>query len=162
MTEIAAEPEFDQAALSALGESFRGQLVRRSESDYDEQRKIWNGSIDRRPALIACCAGVADVIAAARFARESGLEVALRSGGHSYPGLSVCDGGMVIDMGSMGGLGSIPGDGRRGLRPVFCSASSTGRRRRSGSRFRRGSSPTLGLPGSRSVGGLAGLSASTG
>jgi hypothetical protein len=104
LTGIVAEPEFDRAALSALGESFRGQLVRQSDSDYDHQRKIWNGSIDRRPALIARCAGVADVIAAVRFARESGLEVALRSGGHSYPGFSVCDGGMVIDASPMRGI----------------------------------------------------------
>jgi FAD binding domain/Berberine and berberine like len=103
VTAIATEPEFDQAALNALEESFRGQFVRQSDSDYDDQRKIWNGSIDRRPALIARCAGVADVIAAVRFARESGLEVALRSGGHSYPGLSVCDDGMIIDMGPMRG-----------------------------------------------------------
>ncbi len=73
MSQIATEPELDQAALNALEESFRGQLVRRSDSDYDERRKIWNGSIDRRPALIARCAGVADVIAAVRFARERGF-----------------------------------------------------------------------------------------
>ena len=94
----------DRAALSGLEDSFRGQLVRSSDSDYDELRKIWNGSIDRRPALIARCAGVADVIAAVRFARERGLLVALRSGGHSYPGLSICDAGMVIDLGLMKGI----------------------------------------------------------
>ena len=79
-------------------------MVRRSDADFQERCKIWNGSIDRRPALIARCAGVADVIAAVRFARESGLEVALRSGGHSYPGLSVCDDGIVIDMSLMRGI----------------------------------------------------------
>jgi FAD/FMN-containing dehydrogenase len=104
LTAIATEPEFDRAAVSALEESFRGQLVRQADADYDEQRKIWNGSIDRRPALIARCVGVADVIAALRFAREQRLLVALRSGGHSYPGLSVCDAGMVIDLGQMKGI----------------------------------------------------------
>ena len=104
MTASASETELDQAALGALADSFRGQLARKSDSDYDDRRTIWNGSIDRRPALIARCAGVADVIAAVRFARESGLEVALRSGGHSYPGLSVCDDGIVIDMSPMRGI----------------------------------------------------------
>jgi hypothetical protein len=99
-----AEDELNRAALGALEESFRGQLVRQFHSDYDAQRKIWNGSIDRRPALIARCAGVADVIAAVRFAREQGLLVALRSGGHSYPGLSVCDAGIVIDLAQMNGI----------------------------------------------------------
>ena len=111
MTPSASEPELDQAALSALGESLRGQLVRKSDSDYDDRRTIWNGSIDRRPALIARCSGVADVIAAVRFARESGLEVALRSGGHSYPGLSVCDNGMVIDMSPIRGIRVDPAGG---------------------------------------------------
>ena len=104
LTPIATEPELDQAALNALEDSFRGQLVRQSDSAYDDWRKIWNGSIDRRPALIARCTGVADVTAAVRFAREQGLLVALRSGGHSYPGLSVCDAGMVIDLGQMKGI----------------------------------------------------------
>ena len=111
LSAIATEPEFDQAALNALEHSFRGQLVRRSDSDYDDRRKIWNGSISRRPALIARCAGVADVISAVRFARESGVEVALRSGGHSYPGLSVCDDGMVIDMSPMRGTRVDPEGG---------------------------------------------------
>jgi hypothetical protein len=79
-------------------------LIRPADAVYDEHRKIWNGSIDRQPALIARCAGVADVIAAARFARNQGLLVALRSGGHSYPGLSICDAGMVIDLGQMKGI----------------------------------------------------------
>jgi hypothetical protein len=104
MNAIGAEVELNRGALGALEESFRGQLVRQSDSDYDDRRKIWNGSIDRRPALIARCAGVADVIVAVRFAREQGLLVALRSGGHSYPGLSVCDAGIVIDLEQMKGI----------------------------------------------------------
>src|SRR5918995_5948563 len=96
--------ELDRAALGALADSFRGQLVGRSDPDYDDYRKIWNASIDRRPTLIARCAGVADVIGAVRFAREQGLVVAVRSGGHSYPGLSLCDGGIVIDLGQMKGI----------------------------------------------------------
>ncbi|MDQ4040219.1 MAG: FAD-binding oxidoreductase [Actinomycetota bacterium] len=86
---------------SGLAESFRGELVGPDHPGYDEHRKVWNGSIDRRPALIARCTGVADVVAAVRFAREADLEVAVRGGGHSFPGLSVCDGGLVIDLGPM-------------------------------------------------------------
>src|SRR5829696_10505126 len=90
--------------LTALPGSFSGELIRPEDPSYDEQRTIWNGSIDRSPALIARCAGVDDVIAAVRFARDQGLLVAVRSGGHSYPGLSVCDAGIVIDLGQMKGI----------------------------------------------------------
>jgi FAD/FMN-containing dehydrogenase len=93
-----------QLELGALEEGFGGELVRPADPSYDEHRRIWNGSIDRRPALIARCAGVADVIAAVRFARETGLQVAVRGGGHSFPGLSVCDGGIVIDLSPMRGI----------------------------------------------------------
>jgi hypothetical protein len=106
---IATEIKLDEPALSKLGESFGGQLVRPRDPDYGECRQIWNGSIDRSPALIARCAGVADVIAAVKFARESGLVVAVRSGGHSFPGLSICDGGVVIDLGLMKGIRVDPG-----------------------------------------------------
>ena len=87
--------------MAAFSDDFRGEITRPDDPDYDEQRKIWNGSIDRFPALIARCAGVADVIAAVRFGRQTGLKVAVRSGGHSFPGQSVVDGGLVIDLGLM-------------------------------------------------------------
>ncbi len=90
--------------LDQLSGSFKGALVRPGDPTYDEHRKIWNGSIDRFPALIARCTGVADVIAAVRFARSSGLTIAVRGGGHSFPGHSVCDGGIVIDLGVMKGI----------------------------------------------------------
>jgi hypothetical protein len=104
VSKMATEVELDGAALSELEGSFRGQLVGPRDPGYDEHRKIWNGSIDRSPALIARCAGVADVIAALRLARQTGLEIAVRGGGHSFPGLSVCDGGIVIDLGPMKGI----------------------------------------------------------
>ncbi len=109
MTTIATETKLDERASRELERSFGGQLVRPGDLTYDEQRKVWNGSIDRFPALIARCSGVADVIAAVRFARDTGLEVAVRGGGHSYPGLSVCDGGLVIDLGPMRGIRVDPG-----------------------------------------------------
>src|SRR6186713_1148392 len=104
MNPIAAEIELDRGALDALRASFRGELVRPTDPTYDAHRKVWNGSIDRHPALIARCAGVADVIAAVQFAREAGAVVAVRGGGHSFPGHSVCEGGVLIDLGPMRGI----------------------------------------------------------
>lgn len=80
---------------------FRGALLRPAEEGYDEARRIWNGAIDRRPALIARCAGADDVVAAVRFAREHDLPVSVRGGGHSVAGYSVCDGGLMIDLSLM-------------------------------------------------------------
>src|SRR6266540_4480570 len=104
MTTIQTEPALDDAAFNELAASFRGPLVRPSDPTYDWDRNIWNGSIDRHPALIARCAGVADVMAAVRFARRTGLRVAVRGGGHSFPGQSTCDGGIVIDLSPMRGI----------------------------------------------------------
>jgi hypothetical protein len=108
MKAIAAETELDQAALSELSASFAGELVRPEGPAYEEHRKVWNGSIDRHPALIARCSGASDVIAALRFAKRTGLPLAVRGGGHSFPGLSVCDGGVVIDLGPMKAIGVDP------------------------------------------------------
>jgi FAD/FMN-containing dehydrogenase len=84
--------------LAQLARPFSGELIRPGEPAYDAQRKVWNGSIDRFPALIARCSSVGDVVSAVRFARRTGLLVAVRGGGHSFPGHSVCDGGIVIDL----------------------------------------------------------------
>ena len=94
----------DPSAWAELMDGFRGELVRPSDETYEELRRVWNGSIDRRPALIARCAGVADVMAAVAFARRTALRVAVRSGGHSWPGLSVCEDGLVIDLSLMKGV----------------------------------------------------------
>ena len=99
-----AEMKLDETALRELETSFRGQLIQPGHGSYEEHRKIWNGSIDRRPALIARCAGVADVVAALDLAKRGDLQVAVRGGGHSFPGLSTCDGGIVIDLGLMRGV----------------------------------------------------------
>jgi FAD binding domain len=94
----------DQRTVDEFAATLRGKLVRPGDRGYSEHRRVWNGSINRRPALIARCAGVADVIAAVRFARRHGLLVAVRGGGHSFPGYSVCDGGLVIDLSPMKGI----------------------------------------------------------
>ncbi|HEY5659558.1 MAG TPA: FAD-binding oxidoreductase [Gaiellaceae bacterium] len=104
MTAIAEGLTLEETAVAELSAALRGKIVGRDDPDYDEARKIWNGSIDRRPALIARCAGVADVIAAVRFARAHGLPSTVRSGGHSFPGLSVADDAFVIDLGPMKGV----------------------------------------------------------
>ena len=104
MSKIAKAASIDDASVDDLKASFRGELIRPADAGYDEHRKVWNGSIDRRPGLIARCTGVADVLAAVRFAREHELLTAVRGGGHSFPGLSVCDGGIVIDLGPMKGI----------------------------------------------------------
>jgi len=93
----------DDTELGKLSASFEGDLVMVGDPTYEEHRKVWNGSIDRFPTLIARCRGVADVMAAVKFARSAGLPVAVRGGGHSYPGHSVCDNGIVIDLGPMKG-----------------------------------------------------------
>jgi hypothetical protein len=90
--------------IAGLQDGFRGELLSPQDPGYEDARRVWNGSIDRFPALIARCAGVADVIAAVKFAKDNGLLVAVRGGGHSYPGYSVCDGGLVIDLSLMKGI----------------------------------------------------------
>jgi FAD binding domain/Berberine and berberine like len=101
----------DDRAVEELAARLRGTLVTPTDPAYEEERRVWNGCIDRHPALIARCAGVADVIDAVRFGRAGGMEVAVRSGGHSFPGLSVCDGGLVIDLGLMRGIRVDPAKG---------------------------------------------------
>jgi FAD/FMN-containing dehydrogenase len=81
-----------------------GPVIGPEDEGYDEARAIWNGEIDRRPACIARCTGVADVVAAVRFARERDLLVAVRSGGHGVGGHALCDGGLVIDLSPMKGI----------------------------------------------------------
>jgi FAD/FMN-containing dehydrogenase len=88
-------------ATSALQKSFLGELIGPDDPRYNDARKVWNADVDRRPALIARCKGVADVVAAVLFARESGMRVAVRGGAHSIAGHSVCEGGMVIDLSPM-------------------------------------------------------------
>src|SRR6266851_741970 len=83
---------------SALKASLRGELIQLGDEGYDAARTVYNGMIDKRPALIARCADVADVIAAVNFARENNLLVSIRGGGHNAGGLGVCDDGLVIDL----------------------------------------------------------------
>jgi FAD/FMN-containing dehydrogenase len=92
------------AVVERLRGRVAGQVMTPRDPGYDEARRVWNASIDRHPALIARCTGVADVRAAVRFAREHDLLVAVRGGGHNVAGNGTCDGGMVIDLSPMKGV----------------------------------------------------------
>jgi FAD/FMN-containing dehydrogenase len=96
-----AGPTLDATSIRALGSALRGGLLRSGDADYDAARRVWNGMIDRRPALIARCEGADDVATAVNFARDQGLLVAVRGGGHNAAGLAVCDDGLVIDLSPM-------------------------------------------------------------
>jgi FAD/FMN-containing dehydrogenase len=96
--------EASKLDLTALAERFRGTLIAPEDPSYEEARGVWNGMIDKRPALIARCAGVADVIEALALARDEGLPVAVRGGGHNVAGNAVCDDGIVIDLSPMKGI----------------------------------------------------------
>jgi FAD/FMN-containing dehydrogenase len=87
--------------IDELRGRFRGRLIEAGDDGYEAARRVWNGNIDRRPALIASCTGVEDVQVAVNFAREHGLLVAVRGGAHSAAGYSTCDGGLVIDLSEM-------------------------------------------------------------
>jgi len=84
-----------------LESSLHGRLIRPGDADYDSARALYNGMIDKRPRLIARCADVADVITAVNFAREEGLLLAIRGGGHNGPGLGSCDDGLVVDLSTL-------------------------------------------------------------
>jgi FAD/FMN-containing dehydrogenase len=90
--------------FSKLSEKMRGSVITPSSNEYDAARKVYNGMIDRRPTAIVRCADVADVTAAVNFARQDGLTVAIRGGGHNGAGLGVCDQGLVIDLSPMKGV----------------------------------------------------------
>ena len=96
--------EAEAAMATALRAALRGEVIDRDHPNYDQARQVWNGLIDRRPAVIARCAGTADVVEAVRIAREHRPEVSIRGGGHQVAGSAVCDDGLVIDVSPMRGV----------------------------------------------------------
>lgn len=98
------DTSLDDATIEEFKAGLRGPLLQPSDPAYDTARRVWNGMIDKRPALIVRCAGVADVMRAVTFAREHHLLVAVRGGGHHMAGLSSCDDGLVIDLSLLDGV----------------------------------------------------------
>jgi FAD/FMN-containing dehydrogenase len=98
------EMKVDQAGVQAFRRRLSGVVVCPGDQDYEAARAVWNGMVDRRPALIAYCANRQDVIEAVDFARTTGILTAVRSGGHNIAGASLCDGGLVIDLSRMNGV----------------------------------------------------------
>ncbi|MDX1498402.1 MAG: FAD-binding oxidoreductase [Woeseiaceae bacterium] len=107
-----AEIELERAAVRELGESLTGPVLLSNHPQYDDARKLWNGMHDKRPALIARCMTTEDVSRAVTFATERGLLTAVRGGGHSWPGKSMCDDGIVVDLALMNTV-AVDADARR-------------------------------------------------
>ena len=103
-SKVAVGVELDAEALEALSQQVRGPVLTPGDPGYDEARSIWNGLIDRRPALIVQCSGAADVVDAVNFAREQGLTLSIKAGGHNVAGNAVNDDGIVLDLSQMRGV----------------------------------------------------------
>lgn len=94
----------EEAVVQEFAGNLRGELLRPEDDGYDTARAVFNGMIDRHPALIARCAGVADVIRGVDFARTHDLPLSVRGGGHNVAGNAVCDGGVMLDLSPMKGM----------------------------------------------------------
>ena len=104
-----AATALDATAIDAFRSRLRGPLLRPGDPGYDDARTIWNAMIDRRPALVVRCLGVADVVAAVAFAREHDLPLTIKGGGHNNAGLAVADGAVTLDLSLMRGVRVDPG-----------------------------------------------------
>ncbi|MGW5210840.1 FAD-binding oxidoreductase [Streptomyces sp. NPDC004051] len=102
------QADVPNSLVDAFASGLRGRIVRPGEAEYEPARQLWNGMIDRRPALVVRCAGDEDVAAAVDFARDNEMLVAVRGGGHGVAGQAVCDGGLVIDLSEMRGVDVDP------------------------------------------------------
>src|SRR4029453_2952679 len=103
-TRANGEIALQEDTIRKFKESLRGELIRSEDAGYDDARSIWNAMIDRRPALIARCLGVTDVVTCVNFARAHGLILSIKGGGHNISGLAVCEGGLMLDMSRMRGV----------------------------------------------------------
>ncbi|MCF6112571.1 FAD-binding oxidoreductase [Mesorhizobium muleiense] len=116
---MAATATLAPSSIESFRSIMRGEVLEPSSPSYDTTRIVWNGMIDRRPALIARCRSSADVEASVNFAREERLAIAIRSGGHNVAGYAVCDGGLMIDMSLMNGVRVAPGLDRAFVAALF-------------------------------------------
>jgi len=117
-------------SINSHTSSLVGEVLRPGDAGYDQARALWNGAVDRRPAFIVRCRSAREVAAAVRFAADHGLLLAVKGGGHSIPGWSVCEGGLMIDLSPMKAV------------HVCCCGSTTPQRRRMVSHRRAERSPT--------------------
>ena len=99
---------------------FEGELIRPADSAYEEARQVYNAMIDKRPALIARCQGVADIADAVKLAHTLNLDVAVRGGGHNVAGKAAIDGGLMIDLAAMKGIYVAPPLAPRARRAACC------------------------------------------
>jgi hypothetical protein len=104
----------DRTTVNGAGRSaarsvrdFEGQILMPGDAAYDQARAVWNAIVDKRPAIIMRCTSASDVGAAVRFGREQGMEIGVRGGGHSVLGLSIPDGGLMVDLSPLGAVASI-------------------------------------------------------
>ena len=104
VTTTAEERTLSGTTVSELASRLRGELLHVGHDDYDTARAVWNGMIDKRPAVISRCTGTADVVAAVDFARRHNLPLAVRGGRHNVAGNAVCEGGLVADLSPMKGV----------------------------------------------------------
>jgi len=102
--------ESHHAVLNHLKGRIRGPLLRPGDPGFDDARSVWNAMIDRRPALIVRCLGVSDVVACVNAAREHGIPLSIKGGGHNIAGLAVCEGGLMLDMSLMRGVWVDPAE----------------------------------------------------
>jgi FAD/FMN-containing dehydrogenase len=102
--------ESHEAVINDLKGRIRGPLVRPGDPGFDDARSVWNAMIDRRPALIVRCLGVSDVIACVNAARDHGLQLSIKGGGHNIAGLAVCEGGLMLDLSLMRGVWVDPAE----------------------------------------------------
>jgi FAD/FMN-containing dehydrogenase len=91
----------NSANVEELKKGFKGKVITPDDHEYEESRKIWNGMVDKRPAIIARCAGTQDAVKAVNFARDNGIQLAVRGAGHHIAGNSLCDDGLVVDLSHM-------------------------------------------------------------
>ena len=146
-----------------LREALTGSIVTPDDPGYDDARQVWNGDIDRRPAVVAYCQTAEDVARAVSFAREASLEISVRSGGaHSTSGMGVGDAGIVVDVSRMNQVAVDPQAVGRPSEAARCNATSTRPPRPTGWPCRSARSGIPGSAGSPRAGAWAGSRASTG
>ena len=103
-----------QKPIGSLESIIDGEVIREGQSGYDECRSVWNARFDRRPDLIVRCSSTSDIAASVRFAREEGLLLSVKGGGHDYAGNTVGDGGLPVDLGLMNSV-TVDATGRRAV-----------------------------------------------